>query len=101
MKAGFVVMWLLAVSATVGAFIVYIALCSETVRLGYEVSAARKSQDRLLAQRRLLSLEAATLRQADRVETVARGAFGMDVPAPSRVIAIGGSTLRNAGGRND
>jgi cell division protein FtsL len=97
MKMGLVVLLTVVLSATAGAFIVNIALRSEIVRIGYLVSAAKTQQDKLLAQRRLLSLEAATLRQADRVETVARGSFGMDVPSPSHVIAIGNAPVRIAG----
>jgi cell division protein FtsL len=40
----------------------------------------------------LLSLEAATLRQADRVEAVARGSLDMELPDATRVINVGERT---------
>lgn len=89
MKARFLALWTVAVLATAASFVMHLALRFETVRLGYEVGTARKEQRRLVEARRLLSLEAATLRQADRIEAVARGSLAMELPDPSRVIAVG------------
>ncbi len=89
MKARFLMLWTVAVVATAASFIVHLALRFETVRLGYDVGAARVEERHLLEQKRLLSLEAATLRQADRVEAVARSTFQMDVAQPASVIAVG------------
>jgi cell division protein FtsL len=89
MKARFLMLWTVAVAATALSFIVHLTLRFETVRLGYDVGAARDEERRLVEQRRLLALEAATLREADRVEVVARGSFQMDVVTPARVIAMG------------
>ena len=90
MSARILLLWTAAVLASALAFIVHLTLRFETVRLGYDVSEARAEQRKLVEARRLLSLEAATLSQSDRVEAVARGSFDMDVPAPSRVISVGG-----------
>lgn len=81
-------LWSVAVLATAAAFVAHLALRFETVRLGYDVGHARRAQRGLVEQRRILSLEAATLRQAARVETVARGSLNMDVPDSTRVIPI-------------
>lgn len=99
MKARFLTLWTAAVAATALSFIVHLTLRFETVRLGYEVGAAREQERELIEQRRLLAIEAASLREADRVEAVARGAFQMDVVAPSRVIAVGktGAASRPSG----
>jgi cell division protein FtsL len=67
----------------------HLALRFETVKLGYDVGSAREEERGLIEQRRLLALEAATLREADRVEVVARSAFDMDVARAPRVIAVG------------
>lgn len=88
MKGRFLLLWTVAVFAAATAFIVHLTLRFETVRLGYELAKARVQQEQLIEQLRLLSLEAATLRQVDRVETVARGALGMDVVPASNVIAV-------------
>lgn len=94
----FLALWAIAVLATAAAFVAHLALRFETVRLGYDVGGARREQRALVEQRRLLSLEAATLGQADRVEAVARGSLGMDVPAPSRVVPMGARASRRASG---
>jgi cell division protein FtsL len=89
--------WSVAVFATALSFIVHLTLRFENVRFGYALAKARVQQEQLIEQRRLLSLEAATLRQTDRVETVARGALGMDVALPSRVIAVNRVAARISG----
>jgi len=89
LRARFLLLWAVAVIAAAASFIVHLTLRFETVRLGYDVGTARREQRRLLESRRLLSLESATLSQSDRIEAVARGSFGMDVPRPARIVAMG------------
>lgn len=84
--ARFLMLWIAAVVATVSAFVVHLAMRHEVVRLGLEVDAARREQRRLVEDQRLLSIEAASLRHAPRVEAVARGRLDMDVPTPERII---------------
>ena len=66
----------------------HLTLRFENVRLGYAVGEARRAQHQLVEARRLFSLEVATLTQPARVETIARGAFGMVVADPSHVIHL-------------
>lgn len=99
MKARFLALWIAAVLATATAFVVHLAMRFETVRLGYEVGAERREQRRLIEQERLLAIEAATLRQAARVETIARGTLEMDVPEPERVIPVERRQRRRTAGR--
>ena len=99
MKARFLALWTAAVLATAAAFVVHLALRFETVRLGYEVGQTRREQRRLVEQRRLLAIEAATLRQTQRVEAVARGTLRMEVPAPDRIVPVGGRANQRAAGR--
>jgi cell division protein FtsL len=89
MRARFLALWTVAVLATAASFIAHLTLRFETIRLGYNVGDARKVQRELIESKRLLSLEAATLRQADRIETVARGSLSMDVPNPIQIIPVG------------
>lgn len=77
-----------AVLAATVSFIAHLFVRFETVRLGYEVGKAREQQEKLAEQYRLLALEAATLRQIDRVEAVGRAAFGMEVAPPGSVIPV-------------
>lgn len=99
MRRRFVVLWLAAIAASAAAFVAHLALRFETVRLGYEVDQARRDQARLVEQERLLAIEVATLRGSDRVEAIARGALGMDLPPPERVVTIDARTRRAVAGR--
>ncbi len=99
MRARFLILWSVAVIAAAAAYVAHLSLRHHTVQLGYEVGQARRAQRRLIEQRRLLAIEAATLRQPERVETIARGRLGMDVPEPARVVPVGreGGSRRVAG----
>ena len=99
MKQRFLPLWCVAVLATAAAFVVHLAIRFETVRLGYEVSDERSRQHELLQDRRLLSIEAATLRQSGRIETIARGTLGMEVPKPTRIVAMSEKRQPEASGR--
>lgn len=95
----FVVLWMVAVLATAAAFVAHLSLRLETVKLGYEVGQARREQRHLLEQRRLLAIEAATLREPARIEAVARGSLRMDVPDPERIVSVGRRQSRTRAGR--
>ena len=99
MRRRFVALWIAAICAACFAFIAHLTLRFETVRLGYDVDRARQEERRLVEQQRLLSIEAATLRAPERVETVARGALGMDIPNADRVVTLGSRERRTAAGR--
>lgn len=96
MKIKPLTLWMVAVTAAALAFIAHLSLRYETIRLGYDVGAARREQRTLVEEERLLSIEAATLRDVTRVETIARGALGMEVPEAERVVPVG---RRGAGAR--
>lgn len=101
MKIRPMALWVVAVIAASVAFIAHLSLRFETVSLGYDVGRARRDQRQLVEERRLLSIEAATLRDLGRVETIARGALGMEVPEAERVVPVGGDRghRRPAAGR--
>ena len=101
MRRRFVALWIAAICAACLAFIAHLTLRFETVRLGYDVDRARQEERRLVEQQRqrLLSIEAATLRAPERVETVARGALNMDIPNADRVVTLGSRDRRTAAGR--
>ena len=84
----FVVLWTLAVAATVSAFIVHLALRGRTVDLGYRLGKARAEQARLREVKRVHELEAASFQTPQRVEMVARTLLGMTPPPPEKVIPI-------------
>ncbi len=84
----FIALWTLAVAATVVAFVLHLGLRSRTMDVGYKLGIARKDQARLREVKRVLSLEAASYRSAERVEMVARTLLGMTAPPPERVIVL-------------
>jgi len=84
----FLVLWTLAVAATVAAFVVHLALRGRTVDLGYKLGRARAEQARLREVKRVLSLEAASYETPQRVEMIGRTLLGMTPPPPERVIAL-------------
>ncbi len=99
MKRRFVILWISAIVATALAFVAHLALRFETVRLGYAVEGARREQRRLVEQERLLAIEAATLRAAERVEAIARGRLSMDQPTPEQMVTVGATRQRPVSGR--
>ena len=99
MRARVLALWTTAVLATAVSLIVHLTLRFETVRLGYDVGQARREQQQLVEARRLLSVEAATLTQPDRVETVARTVFAMDQPEPAQIVPMGGRRRLPLAGR--
>jgi cell division protein FtsL len=94
----FLPIWMMAVAATVSAFVVHLALRGQTVQLGYELGRARQEQARLREVKRVLELEAASYKTPERVELVARTLLGMEVPAPERIVSLAQAP---AGGNRD
>ena len=98
--ARFLMLWTAAVLATAAAFVVHLSMRFETVRLGYDVGSARAEQRRLIEQRRLLAVEAATLRQRQRIQVIAAGRLEMAVPDAEHVVSIEtGAPRRSTSGR--
>jgi cell division protein FtsL len=93
-RDAFLPLWTLAVTATVSAFVVHLALRSRTIQLGYDLGRARQEQGRLGEVKRVLELEAASYKTPERVEIVARTLLGMEVPTPERILPMVG--LRSA-----
>jgi cell division protein FtsL len=98
MRGRFLALWVVAVVATAAAFVVHLALRFEIVRYGYALGEARRERERLIEERRLLSLEAEMLRHPERVEAIAKGVLGMEEPPPNRVILL---PRRGPGGRGE
>lgn len=84
----FLMLWTLAVAATVVAFVLHLGLRGRTVDLGYKLGKARKEQAKLREMKRVLSLEAASYRTPDRVGNLARTLLGMTPPPPERIVIL-------------
>ena len=89
MKSRFLALWSVAVLATGAAFVTYLALRFESVRLGYQLDQANKEHRRLSELTRMLTLEAQTLREHARVQAIAERSLGMQAPDRTRVVAVG------------
>ncbi|HEY6877433.1 MAG TPA: cell division protein FtsL [Polyangiales bacterium] len=91
--------WLTAVLTTGVAYVSYLALRFETIRLGYEVNRARGEHERLVATHRLIALEVQSLRERERVNTIASRSLGMGAPDVARVVTVeaGGFGARERG----
>jgi cell division protein FtsL len=87
----FVALWTLAVVATSSAFILYLALRSRAVELGYRLGRARARQAQLRETRRVLQVEAVSYRMPERIEALARGVLRMEEPPPQRIFVMGGA----------
>ena len=87
-RPAFLVVWTLAIAATVSAFVVHLALRGRTVQLGYELGRARQEQARLREVKRVLEVESASYKTPERVEIVARTLLGMEPPTPDRIVPI-------------
>lgn len=84
----FLVLWVLAVTAGVAAFVLHLAMRSKAMNMGYELGRARAEQARLREVRRVLELEVASYHTPQRVEVVARTLLRMEPPSPDRIIAM-------------
>jgi biotin carboxylase len=85
----FVALWSLAVFATATAFILYLALRSRAVELGYKAGRARARQAQLRETRRVLQVEAVAYRNPERVEALAKGVLQLEEPPPQRIFVVG------------
>ena len=66
----FLILWTLAVAASVAAFVLHLALRGCNVELGYDLGKARGEQARLREVKHVLELEAASYETPQRVEVV-------------------------------
>ncbi|MFI5299574.1 MAG: hypothetical protein ACHREM_15910 [Polyangiales bacterium] len=85
----FVALWTLAVIATSSAFVLYLALRSHAVELGYGLGRARAKQGQLRETRRVLQVEAVSYRNPERIEAVAKGVLQMEEPPADRIFVVG------------
>jgi cell division protein FtsL len=96
MKKRFLALWTVAVLSTGAAFVAYLALRFESMRIGYQLDVANKEHKQLTEHARMLTLEAQTLREHARVQAIAERALGMQAPDRTRVVAVGISARRGA-----
>ena len=89
LRVNFVALWTLAVVATACAFILYLALRSRAVELGYRLGKARAKQTQLRETRRVLQVEAVAHRNPERIDALARGVLQMEEPPPQRIFVVG------------
>ena len=94
MKSSYLAHWVVAVLATGAAFLLYLALRFENMRLGYELGATTLEHKRLVEVTQLVSLEAQTLRERQRVHAIAERSLGMRAPDLGRVVVVREGVVR-------
>ena len=87
----FIALWTFAVTASVCAFVLHLAMRGRTVALGYELGRAHAEQARLREVKRVLQVESASYKTPERVEIVARTLLGMEPPTPDRIVPLAGT----------
>ncbi len=97
MKLRFLALWAVAVIASGAAFVSYLALRFETVRLGYELDDATREHKRLTELKRLMALEVETLRERRRVHAIAQRALGMVEPGAEQLVVVKSARGRGEG----
>jgi cell division protein FtsL len=60
----------------------------EMVRIGYEVGRLKAEREVSAQERRVLRVEIGSLRQLDRVESIARNKLGMVFPRPDQIVYV-------------
>jgi cell division protein FtsL len=85
----FLALWVLAIGASVAAFVLHLSMRSKAMDLGYQLGRARAEQARLREVRRVLELEVASYHTPQRVEVVARTLLHMEPPSPERIVPMG------------
>jgi cell division protein FtsL len=87
-RSAFLPLWTLAITATVSAFVLHLALRGRTMQLGYELGRTRQEEAHLREVKRVLELEAASYKTPERIEIVARTLLGMEPPPPERIVPL-------------
>lgn len=88
-RSPFLVLWTLAVLASTTAFVLYLALRTRSMELGYELGRAQGRVARLREVRRVLELELSSYKTPERIDLVSRTLLGMDDPEPERILGAG------------
>ena len=85
----FMILWVLAVTASSAAFVLYLALRVRAVELGYELGRTHAHLERLREVRHVLEVELGSHKTPERVDFVARTLLGMSEPSPDRIRTAG------------
>lgn len=83
----------MAAVSGIGVFValVYVWIRVQVIQQGYETSRIRKETAELAEQKNLLEADVGILKSPARIETIARGQFGMRLPMSGEVIIVEGA----------
>ncbi|MEB2285902.1 MAG: cell division protein FtsL [Polyangiaceae bacterium UTPRO1] len=76
------------VTIVVGVALLLVWVRLQTVRTGYQLSAARHLVHKLEEEQRALKIEITTLTSRPRLEALARERLGMRPPAPGQIVSV-------------
>ena len=65
------------------------------IQYGYRIETAQKKMEGMAESNRQLRVERASLRNPQRVDSIARERLGMVVPAPGQLVTLGGRVVPN------
>jgi cell division protein FtsL len=85
-NSSFLLLWSMAVAASVAAFCVLLTLRVRAIEMGYELGRVHGQLGRLREVRRVLELEVASYQTPERVDLVARTLLGMAPPGSDRML---------------
>lgn len=85
----FLLLWSLAVVASVFALLLYLGVRVRSIELGYDLGRAQAELSKEREIERVLALERATLETPERIELVARTLLGMGDVSPERTLPAG------------
>jgi hypothetical protein len=83
------VLWTLAVVATVAAFVLHVGIRVKAIETGYELGRSHAHVARLREVKRVLELEVASHKTPERVDFVARQLLHMSEPSKDRIFSGG------------
>lgn len=85
-KSSFLLLWSMAVAASVAAFCVLLTLRVRAIEMGYELGSMHGQLGRLREVRRVLELEVASYQTPERIDLFARTVLGMAPPDSDRML---------------
>jgi cell division protein FtsL len=83
-----IALWLTLLCVFIAEFFVYTWVRVQCVRVGYEISALTKEQQRLTEFQANLKVELARLKAPQRITKIAQEKLGLTLPAPNQIMVL-------------
>jgi cell division protein FtsL len=83
-----IALWLSLLCVFIAELLVYTWVRVQCVRVGYEISALNKEQQRLVELQANLKVELARLKAPQRITKIAQEKLGLTLPAPNQIMVL-------------